>query len=71
MLLGGGTVMIDAFLAGFLTLAACADVFRYFLATGVGFFFLRVSIGILKVLWYFISWPKIYEKRNVQYLKLT
>ncbi len=37
----------------------------------VWFFFLHVSIGILKVLWSFISWPKIFEKRNVQYLRPT
>ena len=46
-LLGGGTFMIDDFLATSLTMAALADVFQFFLAPGVGFFFLRVSIGIL------------------------
>jgi hypothetical protein len=39
--------MIDAFVAAFLTLAALAEVFRFFLRPGVGIFFLRVSIGIL------------------------
>ena len=70
VLLGSGTFMIAAFLAGFLTSAVHAEVYRFFLAPGVGFF-LRVSIDIWKVLWYFISWPKIYEKRNVQYLRPT
>jgi hypothetical protein len=35
VLLGGGTVMIDAFLVGFLTLAARAEVFLFFFAPGV------------------------------------
>jgi hypothetical protein len=50
MLMGGDTFMIDAFLATFLTLVALAEVFRFFLAPGVGIFFLRVSIVILCVL---------------------
>jgi hypothetical protein len=47
VLLGDGTFMIDAFLTAFLTLVAPAEVFRFFLATGGGIFFLRVLIGIL------------------------
>ena len=55
VLLGNGTVMIDAFLAGFLVLVACTEVVRFFLALGVPRVFLLTCID-----WHLVSFMIIY-----------